>query len=65
MKDILKTHKPTYKKLTYSCHLLKFGSFGIKVLQDVRLTTEQITSIERFLQKTLKKVLTPSKRCKV
>lgn len=65
MKEGIKTHISITKSLNYSCHLLKFGSFGLKILDDIRLTTVQINSMERFLQKTLKKMLNSQKKYKI
>ena len=64
MKSLIKTHKKTQKILTYSCHLLRFGSCGIKILSDLRFTTEQITSLNRFLLKKLKDLSGSSKKLK-
>lgn len=62
---IKKTHKKTPKNLTYSRHLLKFGSYGFKMLSDLRLTKEQVNSLERALVKKLKYLSSPSKKAKI
>lgn len=62
---IKKTHKKLFKNLTYSFHLLKFGSFGFKILSDLRLTTEQINSLERSLVKKLRSLSGQTKKYKI
>lgn len=65
MKNIKKTHKKTPKNLTYTNHLIKFGTCGLKILSDLSITKEQLTSIERFLHKKLKDLSNSSKRQKM
>lgn len=60
-----KTHNKLKKNLTCSRHLLRFGSFGLKVLSDFRLTKEQIVVLERSLIKKLKSFSHYSKNSKV
>lgn len=62
---IKKTHKKSFKNLTYSFHLLKFGSFGFKILSDLRLTTEQRNSLERSLVKKLRSFSSQTKKYKI
>ena len=62
---IKKTHKKPKKNLAYSRHLLKFGSFGLKILSDFSLTREQITSLERSLTRKLKSISHYSKKYKM
>ncbi len=57
-----KTHKLISKNLAYSRHLLKFGSCGLKILSNLQLTQQQISSIDRFLSKRVKNF---SKKVKV
>jgi hypothetical protein len=65
MKTLKKTHKIKTNSLTYSCHLLKAGSYGLKVLNNLQLTKEQKNSIERFLLKKLKNLSNYSKKYKL
>lgn len=60
-----KTHKLILKNLTYSCHLLKFGSCGLKVLSNLQLTQEQISSMNRFLNQKIKNLSNFSKKVKI
>ena len=60
-----KTHKLIPKNLTYSCHLLRFGSCGFKVLSDLQLNQEQINSMNRFLNKKIKNASNYSKKVKI
>ena len=62
---IKKTHKKISKNLTYSFHLLKFGSVGFKILSDLRLTREQINSLERALTKKLRSFSSQTKKYKI
>ena len=62
---MIKTHKLIVKNLTYSRHLLKFGSYGLKVLSDLRLNKEQIESLNRSLQRKVKTLSNYSKKIKI
>jgi len=62
---IKKTHKKTSKTLTSNCHLLRFGSCGFKLLNSVRLETEQLNSLKRSLTKKLKNLSSHSKDYKL
>ena len=64
MKILKKTHKLNTKNLTYSRHLLKFGTYGLKVLSDLHLTKDQIVSIERNLTKKLKDLSSATSKLK-
>ena len=59
-----KTHTSNIKTITNSNYLLKRGYYGFKLLSDIRLTKNQIISLERLLLEKIKKLITPSKRCK-
>ena len=60
-----KTHKLVVKNLTYSCHLLKFGSYGLKILSDLQLNKEQIESLNRSLYRKVKTLSSHSKKVKI
>lgn len=62
---IKKTHKKIQTKLTYSCHLLQLGSYGLKLMENLCLTTLQINSLERALNQKLKELTGSSKKVKV
>lgn len=53
--QLKKIHKSSRKILSYYKHLLKTGSYGFKIMSDVRITEKQIISIERTLKSQLKK----------
>jgi hypothetical protein len=65
MKILKKTHKIKNNSLTNSRHLLKAGSYGLKVLNNLQLTKEQKNSVERFLFKKLKELSNYSKKYKL
>nr|UVF63038.1 ribosomal protein L16 [Synarthrophyton patena] len=60
-----KSHKNFSKTLTYSRHLLKFGSIGFKAMSEGTITKEHIFSIERSLQQKLKILTHNSKNTKI
>nr|YP_009502223.1 ribosomal protein L16 [Porolithon onkodes]ASB29825.1 ribosomal protein L16 [Porolithon onkodes] len=60
-----KTHKKTINNLSYYNHLLKKGSYGFKIMSDLRLTEKQIISLERNLKIRLKKLSIKSYRPKI
>ena len=51
--QLKKIHKSSKKILNN--HLLRIGSYGFKVMSNVRITEKQIISIERILKGQLKK----------
>ena len=61
---IKKSHKKISSSLTYSNHLLKFGSCGFKVISALRLTKEELVSLERIVVKKLKNLSSTSKNYK-
>lgn len=61
---VKKLHKKIPKKLTYTCHSLKFGSYGVKILKTVRLTREQLDSLNRTITKKLNCLFNYSKKYK-
>ena len=54
--QLKKIHKSSKKTLDYQNHLLKVGSYGVKVLSNLQITEKQIISIERILKGQLKKI---------
>lgn len=62
---IKKTHKKIPKTTTSNCYLLKFGSYGFKLLDSIRLENEQLNSLERSLLKKLKNLSNYSKEYKL
>lgn len=60
-----KTYLNTTKGSTNSNHLLKFGSYGFKLLSNLRLTEEQIVALRRLLLKKLKNLESCSKTYKI
>lgn len=48
-----KLHKKIPRTLSYSCHSLKFGSCGFKILSPLRLTKEQLNSLDRVLTRKI------------
>lgn len=59
-----KTHANVTKTLANSTHLLQFGSCGFKIMESIRLTKSQLTSLERLLLQKLK-YLSQSKNYKL
>ena len=49
-----KTHINPTIILTNSNHILKYGSYGFKILTNLKLTKNHLISIERILSKKLK-----------
>ena len=62
---IKKTHKKTTNTLSYYNHLLKEGSYGFKIMSNLRLTEKQVIALERNLKTKLKKSLIQSRRPKI
>jgi ribosomal protein L16/L10AE len=60
-----KTYLNATKSLTNSNHLLKFGSYGFKLLSNLRLTEEQMVALRRLLLKKLKNLESCSKTYKI
>ena len=63
--NMKKTHKIFPNNLTYSRHLLQFGSCGLKILSDLKLTKNQLNSLERFINQKLKNLTKYSRKYKV
>ena len=63
--SLKKTHKTKIKNLSYSNHLLKIGSYGFKILSNLRLTEKQKLNLERILKTKLKKMFNPLSKYKV
>ena len=61
---IKKSHKKIPKVLNYSNHLLKFGSYGFKVTSVLRLTKEELASLNRIILRKLKSLTSGSKSYK-
>ena len=59
-----KTHINPTKILTSSNHLLKQGCYGLKLLTNLKLTKDQLISLERLLTKKIKSLNTSSKKYK-
>ena len=53
--QLKKIHKTPKKTLSYHNHLLKWGSYGFKIMSNIQITEKQIMSIERILKSQLKK----------
>lgn len=62
---IKKTHKKIPKTLTSNRYLLKFGSYGFKILSNLCLRKDQILSLEKNLLKKLKNTSSQSKTYKL
>ena len=62
---IKKTHINPSKMLANSRHLLKFGHYGFKILTNTRLTSLQLTSLNRILNRKLKSLPTRTKNYKL
>ena len=61
-----KTHVPhKIRTLARSNHLLKFGSYGFKVLVTTRLTEQQFDSLDRILVRKIKSLMGHSKNYKI
>ena len=61
-----KTHTPrNTRTLTCSNHLLKFGSCGFKVLTTIRLTKQQLESLDRILIRKIKSLIGHSKNYRI
>lgn len=59
-----KTHINPTKILTNSNHVLKWGSHGFKLLTNLRLTKDQLISLERLLNQKIKSLNNSSKKSK-
>lgn len=59
-----KSHKIYLKASSYTRHILRFGTYGFKIMSTVVLTTEQIQSFNRILLKRTRNKTTSSKTCK-
>ena len=51
-----KTHKKIINNLNHNNHLLKTGSYGFKVISNLRLTETQMMCLERNLKIKSKKL---------
>nr|YP_009660493.1 ribosomal protein L16 [Corallina chilensis]QCS25441.1 ribosomal protein L16 [Corallina chilensis] len=60
-----KSHKIHLKSSSHTRHILRFGTYGFKIMSTIVLTTEQIQSLNRFLLKTIKNQSAFSKTCKL
>ena len=60
-----KTYKKKLNRLSHSKHLLKTGSYGIKILSNLRLTEKQMMSLERILKVKLKELSIQFQKTKV
>ena len=60
-----KTHKKITNNLNHGDHLLKTGSYGFKVLSNIRLTERQVMCLERNLKIKSKKLLAHFRKPKI
>lgn len=60
-----KTHRKIAHNLNYQNHLLKTGSYGLKIMSNLRLGEKQIISLERTLKIKLKKLLIQGQKPKI
>ena len=60
-----KTHKKKLKSFSHFNHLLKNGSYGFKITSNLRLTENQLVSMERILKSKLKKLSVQFQKSKV
>lgn len=60
-----KTHKNYKEGLTRTQHVLKFGDSGLKTLDSIRLTEEQVINLEQTIHKFIKKIYKFTKGYKV
>lgn len=60
-----KTHITTSKTWTNSTHLLKFGTYGFKLTENLWLTKNQFKTLDRLLHLKIKTLEGSIKSCKV
>lgn len=63
--QLKKIHKGRKKTLGYSNYLLKVGSYGFKLMSNLRLTEKQTMVMERILRIKLKKFSTQLQKIKL